>query len=69
MCSATICSAEPSLAKSDGLISKIGGYGISRITDESSETITDDPNNWRTPLVRYVENPGHIANRKFGVKL
>jgi hypothetical protein len=69
MCSAIIYSAELSLAKLDGPISKIGGSGISRITDESSETITTDPSDWRTPLIHYLENPGHIANRKFGVKL
>jgi hypothetical protein len=23
-----------------------------------------DPNDWRTPLVRYLENPGHITERK-----
>jgi hypothetical protein len=23
-----------------------------------------DPDDWRTPLVRYLENPGHIADRK-----
>jgi hypothetical protein len=22
------------------------------------------PNDWRTPLVHYLENPGHIADRK-----
>jgi hypothetical protein len=26
--------------------------------------MTTDPDDWRTPLVRYLENPGHIANRK-----
>jgi hypothetical protein len=25
---------------------------------------TTDPDDWRTPLVRYLENSGHIANRK-----
>jgi hypothetical protein len=23
-----------------------------------------DPNDWKTPLVRYLENPGHIVVRK-----
>jgi hypothetical protein len=22
------------------------------------------PDDWRTPLVRYLENPGHIVDRK-----
>jgi hypothetical protein len=25
---------------------------------------TTDPDDWRTPLVRYLESPGHIADRK-----
>jgi hypothetical protein len=25
---------------------------------------TVDPDDWRTPLVRYLENPGHIAGSK-----
>jgi hypothetical protein len=64
MCSATICSAELSSAKVDGPVSKIGGSKISRILDKPSEMMTVDPNDWRTPLVRYLENPGHIADRK-----
>jgi hypothetical protein len=64
MCSAIICSAEPSLAKPDGPISKTRGSEISRISDESSEMITANSDDWRTPLVRYLENPGHIADRK-----
>jgi hypothetical protein len=27
---------------------------------------TTDPDDWRTPLVHYLENPGHIADRKVG---
>jgi hypothetical protein len=23
-----------------------------------------DPDNWRTPLVRYLQNPDHIVDRK-----
>jgi hypothetical protein len=64
MYSETICSIEPSLAKSDGPISEIRGSGISRISDEASETTTADPDDWRTPLVRYLENPDHIVDRK-----
>jgi hypothetical protein len=29
-----------------------------------SETMMTNPDDWRTPLVRYLENPGHIADRK-----
>jgi hypothetical protein len=61
---ATICSAEPSSAKLDGLVSEIGGFEISRITNESSKSLIVDPDDWRTPLVRYLENPGNIADRK-----
>jgi hypothetical protein len=41
------------------------GFRISRITDELSKTMMADPDDWRTPQVRYLENPGHIADRKF----
>jgi hypothetical protein len=57
-------SAEPSSAKSDGLVFETEGSKISRTSDESSETVTVGPNDWRTPLVRYLENPGDIADRK-----
>jgi hypothetical protein len=64
MCSVTICSVEPSSAKLDSPVSKTGGLRISRTSDESSETMTVDPDDWRTPLVCYLENSGHIADRK-----
>jgi hypothetical protein len=64
MHSAIIYSAEPSSAKLNGLVSKTGGSEIFRITDESSETMTADPDDWRTPLIRYLENFGHIADQK-----
>jgi hypothetical protein len=38
--------------------------GISRITDEAIKMMTVDPDDWRTPLVYYLENPSHIPNRK-----
>jgi hypothetical protein len=69
MCSAIVCSIGPSPAKLEGLVSETGGSRISRITDKSSKTTTVDPDDWRTPLVRYLENLGHIADRKFGDKL
>jgi hypothetical protein len=64
MCSATIYSVEPCLAKLDGLVSETGGSRISRTSDETSDMTTVDPDDWRTPLVRYLENPGHIADKK-----
>jgi hypothetical protein len=64
MCSMTIYFVEPSSAKLDGLISKTGGSKISRTLDESSETMTTVPNDWRTTLVCYLGNPSHIADRK-----
>jgi hypothetical protein len=64
MRSAKICSAEPSSAKPDSLVSETGGSKISRTSDKSSETMTTDPDDWRTPLIRYLENSGHIVDRK-----
>jgi hypothetical protein len=60
----TIYSAEPSSAQSDGPISKTGGFRISRNSNETSEMMTINPDDWRTPLVHYLENPGQITNRK-----
>jgi hypothetical protein len=45
MCSATICSTEPSLVKPDALVSETRVSEISRISDESSEMMTVDPDN------------------------
>jgi hypothetical protein len=62
--SAAICSVEPSSVEPDSLVSKTRGSRISRTLDESSKTTTADPDDWRTPLVHYLENPDHIADRK-----
>jgi hypothetical protein len=64
MHSATICSTEPSLAKPDVSISETEGSRISRISDEASKMTIANLDDWRTPLVRYLENSGHIADRK-----
>jgi hypothetical protein len=64
MCNATVCSIGPSSAKLNSPVSEIGGSEISRTLDKSSETMMVDPDNLRTPPVRYLENPGHIADRK-----
>jgi hypothetical protein len=60
----TICSDKPSSAKSDGPVSEIGWSNISKIADESSKTMKGDPDDWRTHLVCYLENTGHINDRK-----
>jgi hypothetical protein len=64
MHSATICYVEPNLAKPDGPVSETGGSGMSRNLDEPSKTAMTDPDDWKTPLIRYLENPDHIADRK-----
>jgi hypothetical protein len=64
MCNAMVYSIEPSLAKLDTPVSETGGSKISRTSDKLSETMMANPNDWRTLLVRYLENPGHIAGRK-----
>jgi hypothetical protein len=61
---ATVCSVGPDSAKPDSPVSKTKGSEISRTLDEARETTTTDPDDWRTPLVRYLENTGHIADRK-----
>jgi hypothetical protein len=64
MHSTIVCSAEPSSTKLDVPVSKIGGSKISRISDEASKMTTANPDDWRTPLVHYLENRGHSADRK-----
>jgi hypothetical protein len=64
MHSTTFCSVGPSSVKLDGPVSKIGGSRISRNSDESSKMMTADPDDWRTSLIRYLENPSHITDRK-----
>jgi hypothetical protein len=61
---AKIYSIEPSSAKLDSPVSKTGGSKISRTSNKSSEMMTANLDDWRTSLVRYLENPSHIANRK-----
>jgi hypothetical protein len=69
MHSATVYSAEPSSAKPDVPVSEARGSEFSRISDEASKMTMVDPGDWRTLLVHYLENPGHIADRKVGGKL
>jgi hypothetical protein len=62
--STRICSTEPNSAESDSPIYETGGSGISRTSSETSKTTTVGPDDCRTPLIRYLENPSHIADRK-----
>jgi hypothetical protein len=64
MHSAIIKSSKLRSAKLNGPVLETGGSGIFRNSDETSEMMTADPDDWRTPLVHYLENPGHIADRK-----
>jgi hypothetical protein len=64
MHSATVCSAKPSSTKPNVPISEIEGSEIPRISDEASKMMMIDPDDWRRALVRYLENSGHIADRK-----
>jgi hypothetical protein len=64
MSSATVCSVGLSPAIPNSLVSETGGSKNSKITDESSKRTTASPDDWRTNLVHYLENPGHIADRK-----
>jgi hypothetical protein len=64
MHSAEICSTEPDLAKPDSMISEIGGSRISRNSDNLGEMTTTNPDDWRTPLVYYLENSSQFADRK-----
>jgi hypothetical protein len=62
MYNAKICSAEPSSAKPDVPESEIRGSGISRGLDDLDETTMVELVDWRTPLIRYLENPGHVID-------
>jgi hypothetical protein len=61
---AEICSTEPNSAKLNGLVSETGGSRISRSSDNLGETTTAKPDDWRTPLMCYLENFDHITDRK-----
>jgi hypothetical protein len=64
MCSVIVCSIRPSQPKPNDLVSEIRGSRISRTSDEASEMMTVDSDDWRTPLVHYLENHSHIADRE-----
>jgi hypothetical protein len=60
---AKICSAEPSSAKPDGLVLELDDLIFSRSLGDLSETTTVEPDDWRAPLICYLENPDYIADR------
>jgi hypothetical protein len=62
MHNAKICFADPSSAKLDVPESETRGSSISRGLDDLDETVMVKPMDWRTPLIRYLENPGHIID-------
>jgi hypothetical protein len=64
MHNAEICSIEPSSTKLNVLKSKIRGSGISNSSDDLCEIATTEHEDWRIPLVSYLENHGHVTNRK-----
>jgi hypothetical protein len=64
MCCVIIYSIEPSSTKLDGSTSETRGSKNFRILDESNKMMTTDPDDWRTPLVRYLKNYSHITDRK-----
>jgi hypothetical protein len=64
MHSAIVCSVEPSSAKLDVLVYEIGGSKIFRISDEARKTTMSNLDDWRTPLISYLENPDHIADKR-----
>jgi hypothetical protein len=61
---AKIYSAGTSSAKPDGPELETGGSGISRGSDDLSETMMAKPVDWRTPLIHYLENHGHVIDTK-----
>jgi hypothetical protein len=48
----------------DGLVFENRGSRNSRILNEVSKTTMTDLDDWRTPLVHYLENPIHITDIK-----
>jgi hypothetical protein len=61
---ATDYSIGPDPTKPDSPVLETGGSKISRTLDETSGLTMTDPDDWRTPLVRYLENPSLITDRK-----
>jgi hypothetical protein len=64
MHSAKICSAEQSSATPDVPELETGWSGISRGSNDLGKTTAAEPVDWRTPLIHYLENPGHVIDTK-----
>jgi hypothetical protein len=64
MYSAKIYSTELSSAKLNVPKSETEGSGISNGSDDLDETATAKTDDWRTPLVCYLENPDHVIYTK-----
>jgi hypothetical protein len=60
---ATICSTEPSSEKPYGPVFENEWSGISRTLDKTNKMTTTDLDDWRTPLVCYLENPGQVIEK------
>jgi hypothetical protein len=64
MHSAEVYSIEPSLVKPDVLESETRGSGISRSLGNLGEIAVAKPEDWSAALACYLENPGHVIDRK-----
>jgi hypothetical protein len=66
MHNAKICFAEPSsgFAKPGVPELETGWSGISRGSDDLGETVVAEPVDWRTPLIHYLGNSGHVIDTK-----
>ena len=52
------------LRKQEVPVSEIGISGFDRVFGSSMETTAAEPKDQISPMVRYLENPGHIFDRK-----
>jgi hypothetical protein len=64
MHSAKIYFPEPSSTKLDVPDLETGGSSISRGSDDLGETVVAEPMDWRTPLILYLDNLGHVIDTK-----
>jgi hypothetical protein len=62
MHNAKICSVEKSSTKPDVTKLETGASGISRGLNDLGKTATAEPVDWKTPLIHYMENPGHVID-------
>jgi hypothetical protein len=69
MHSAKICSVEQSSTKLDVPELETRGSGICRGSDDLGKIAATVHVDWRTPLIHYLENLGHVLIQKFGGKL